>query len=313
MDGSHYDSPTRSTTCWRYYLATIISTLRRILDSMRLHYLFLLLFSSTSVLAQESETHFLYFAKDSHRLSSRQTSELDAWLKTLPDTIKKLEVIGHADFLGTAEYNLKLSERRANSVLVHIETSESVRYQISLVSAVGEENSINNGSVEGIPTDRKVEVIATVYATKASYKLDENDASQVSTSTGLLETAEVGQSIVFSNLNFFPGRHYLIPEALPSLEKLAQTLKDNPSINIEIQGHICCQLDSTDGYDQNTHTYTLSVNRAQYIYDQLVLTGIGADRLSYRGFAGTKPLIFPESTDEDRQRNRRVEITVTKK
>jgi len=42
----------------------------------------------------------------------------------------------------------------------------------------------------------------------------------------------------------------------------------------------------------------------------LVKNGIESNRLSYRGFARTRPLADPELTEEDRQKNRRVEIRV---
>ncbi|MCB9192363.1 MAG: OmpA family protein [Flavobacteriales bacterium] len=259
--------------------------------------------------AQESRTHTVFFEYDKFDVNTSESSKLTTWLNTLPDSLAKLEICGYTDFIGWENYNLSLSEKRANNVVAFIENEGILRYKMSLLSFVGEKESVPNESVDGTPKDRKVVVTATFYPKSAELNPVRKDVSE---ETDLLASAEVGQSIVFSNLNFFPGRHFLIPQALPNLERLAETLKKNPNLEIEIQGHICCKLDSLDGFDQNTHTYELSVNRAKYIHDQLILNGV-TNKMTFRGFAGKRPLIFPEVTDEDRQRNRRVEIKVTKK
>jgi outer membrane protein OmpA-like peptidoglycan-associated protein len=90
-------------------------------------------------------------------------------------------------------------------------------------------------------------------------------------------------------------------------------MQKNPTLEIEIRGHICCKLHSEDGMDIDTRTYSLSLNRAKHIRDQLVEAGISTERMKYIGFAGTKPLIEPELTADDRNRNRRVEIKILKK
>lgn len=288
---------------------------------MRLLSLSFLLFTSLLSLGQEpdSQVHSVYFELDQHEIQSQESNKLIAWLETLPDSVKKLEIIGYADFLGSSDYNDKLSAKRAAGVMKLIEKSESMRYRMSLVSSVGEDESSDNGSSNGVPSNRVVKVIVWPYPAKQASEPAkeveevERERPQESIAAELLETAEVGQSIVFGNLNFFPGRHFLVPQALPELEELIESLKRNANIEIEIIGHICCKLDSIDGLDVNTRTYTLSANRAKYIHDQLVLAGISASRLSHRGLAGSRPLVVPEITDKDRARNRRVEIKVTAK
>jgi outer membrane protein OmpA-like peptidoglycan-associated protein len=89
-------------------------------------------------------------------------------------------------------------------------------------------------------------------------------------------------------------------------------LEQNPSIHIEIQGHICCQKRG-DGMDNHTGINNLSVARAKYIYDYLIENGIDEERLAYQGFGADKKL-FPEERNPYQQRqNRRVEILITKK
>lgn len=278
----------------------------------------LFLVTISSVLFAQDTSHTVYFELDESTISIKEGEKLNNWLSQFEDTLKRIEVIGYTDFLASDDYNLKLSQRRAESVLAKIEADPRLIYRMSLVSAKGEEFSNSNGSVAGIPSDRKVEIIVHRQEinsdTLPRINTPELKAeSAPKTEYDLLETASVGQTIVLKNLNFFPGRHFLIPQALPELERLTQILLRNPSMEIEIQGHICCKLDSIDAMDVNTRTYSLSQNRAEYVYDQLVLSGVDSSRMKYRGFAGSRPLYNPELTAEHRNKNRRVEIKILKK
>jgi flagellar motor protein MotB len=52
----------------------------------------------------------------------------------------------------------------------------------------------------------------------------------------------------------------------------------------------------------------VSEKRAKAVYDYLTKNEIDSSRLNFKGFSNTIPLIYPEITDEDSQRNRRVDI-----
>lgn len=54
----------------------------------------------------------------------------------------------------------------------------------------------------------------------------------------------------------------------------------------------------------------LSEQRAQAVREQLIRRGIDPQRLTAQGYGGTKP-IAENKTGEGRQRNRRVEFTIT--
>ena len=121
-----------------------------------------------------------------------------------------------------------------------------------------------------------------------------------------------GDEVIMDGLNFYPGSHRTLPEAKPILRKLLQTLQANPTLMIEIQGHVCCaSKPNEDGLDDETGDFKLSWNRAQYVRDYLIQNGIAQERISYRGFAMTRPLVYPEKTIQDQIKNRRVEILVT--
>lgn len=265
---------------------------------------------------QDAEKHTVYFDLGDAHLNSESLEKLISWFETLPDSILKIEIIGYADFVGSNKDNLDLSKLRAEQIVEQIELQNHFSYKMVLFDFDGEKHSIPTNSKSGSPIDRKVEIAAYRYP-KKEIEIESNSDSQeliVSNSqAGLLTKTNVGETLVLDNLNFIPGQHFLMPEAVSELQALIEVLEKNPTLEIEIQGHICCQLTERDGYDVKTKTYDLSINRAKYINDQLVLAGISQERLTFKGFAGTQPLVFPEKTELDRAKNRRVELKVLKK
>jgi flagellar motor protein MotB len=116
---------------------------------------------------------------------------------------------------------------------------------------------------------------------------------------------------VLKQLSFAGGRHVLLPESVSVLEDLCSILKEHPSMKIEIQGHVCCTSIEPDGFDVDTHTNNLSVNRAKSVFHYLsVECGIDASRLSYKGFGGSQKITLDESTEALQQINRRVEVKI---
>ncbi|MCW5910238.1 MAG: OmpA family protein [Cyclobacteriaceae bacterium] len=116
---------------------------------------------------------------------------------------------------------------------------------------------------------------------------------------------EEGESILLNNVFFEQGRPILKPQSFPELDRLAQILEENPSIKIEIQGH-------TDNVGNRLALQELSENRVMAVREYLIGKGIKKDRITGKGFGPNRP-IAPNDTEENRQRNRRVEFQITKK
>lgn len=268
---------------------------------------------------QKRVSHSVQFELDKFEIAATEKEKLTAWLLQMQDTVSRIEVVGYCDYLGSEEHNMTLSKQRANAVMAFIEQTNNFTFRSSLVSAVGESFSTPSLTTKGKPADRKVEITAIfkkkpkLVSVASTVLKNTPKKPTTSTKSDLLVNAQEGQTVVLSNLNFFPGRHYLVPSAMPELERLIEIMKQNPTLVIEVQGHICCKLDSIDGLDVDTKTYSLSANRAQYIAQQLALAGVEKERIKHRGFAGSRPLVKPELTEQDRQKNRRVEIKILKK
>jgi len=128
-----------------------------------------------------------------------------------------------------------------------------------------------------------------------------------------LDSVREGETLRLKNINFYGGRHLFLPQSMPALNELLQIMKDHPSLVIEIQGHICCLWGERDGMDFDTNEPYLSRNRARAVYEYLAAGGIDRKRMSYVGFAGKKPFVYPERSEADKTLNRRVEIRIVKK
>jgi outer membrane protein OmpA-like peptidoglycan-associated protein len=244
----------------------------------------------------------LYYDLGIYELTTEQQNFLQSRIDSLnPDQEYKVQVKGSADYLGTPESNQILSENRAKAVFDYIATNadsliiENEFLGLGEIAFEGDETQ-NRG---GVQEDRKVTVYFRFHGNKIKTKLG---------------TFEVGQNLVLQNLNFQPGRHVLIKESIPTLKALLKVLEDNPSLEIEIEGHICCHSNpkEKDGFDMDTREYKLSENRAKNIHNYLIRQGIAKERLSYKGFAFNRPLYYPERTLEHQNKNRRVEVKVIK-
>jgi len=122
---------------------------------------------------------------------------------------------------------------------------------------------------------------------------------------------KVGQNVVFENILFYGNSAQILPESKPALEGIATTMKRNPSLHIEIQGHVNCPTTWSDCDHMEEHNMQLSINRAKAVYDYLDDAEIDTQRMTFKGYGATK-MVYPDARSEDKmEKNRRVEILVT--
>ncbi|NVN95399.1 MAG: OmpA family protein [Bacteroidetes bacterium] len=262
----------------------------------------------SKALAVNADTLRLYYNINVKSLSNLQLTQLDSFLLCHhSQEILNIKIIAYADFLANAEYNKTLSQHRADNVKQYLFTND-ISSKIIQCIGMGELPPELYKQPQGIKENRRVEIILN-YNTRDIRK--HNSAEK--TTTVEISKAKNGEHIIMKNFNFLPARHYLTAVSQPELEVLLNTLVENPNLEIEIQGHICCEYKGNDGFDKDTYTNNLSVNRAKYIYDYLIKNGISSDRLQYKGLGSSKPLIYPENSIDDEDKNRRVEIVIVKK
>lgn len=116
-----------------------------------------------------------------------------------------------------------------------------------------------------------------------------------------------GVAVNFQGKVLFAFSSYeLTEEAKARLKKIAEMLKElikkHPGIEFRIEGH-------SDSIGRADRKQLFSDRRAQAVANFLIQEGVDASRISFRGFADTRP-IAPNDTAEGRERNRRVEIII---
>lgn len=103
---------------------------------------------------------------------------------------------------------------------------------------------------------------------------------------------------------FDSGQADLKNGVLPKLEQIAVFIQKHPNIAVEIQGHTDNRPIANRRYPSN---WELSADRATQVAKSLVRLGVNPAIISTRGFGEYKPL-YPNGTDSDRMKNRRVEL-----
>lgn len=115
------------------------------------------------------------------------------------------------------------------------------------------------------------------------------------------EEQEVIQA-AFDNLEFATGKAIIRTTSYPSLDALAELLKNKKDYNLLIEGH-------TDNVGTRTNNLTLSKNRANAVKTYLMKKGVSEKKLKTLWYGPDKP-IADNKTDDGRQKNRRVEMTI---
>ncbi|MDY0041106.1 MAG: OmpA family protein [Desulforhabdus sp.] len=114
--------------------------------------------------------------------------------------------------------------------------------------------------------------------------------------------------IVLRGIHFDFDKSNIKSEWVPVLEEAVAILKDNPQINIVIEGHT--DAIGTDAYNQG-----LSERRARSVYNFFRQSGIASGRMQTVGYGESNPIApntNPDGSDnpEGRALNRRVELKV---
>lgn len=285
-------------------------------SSMRLLLIPILLLSFHCSAHQKSDTVKIYFDLAVPTLNSAAMRQLDslAYHNILPPN-KRYGIIGYADYLGSDSSNITLSQNRANNVQQYLLGLGVKQDSIAIVTGKGEVARDIAGD-DGYPEDRRVDIILGGFKKPAPVAKPVTKVVPAPTSVNRIDISKVqkNQTINLDNIFFHPGSHKIKDESVTALFNLYLTMTDNPTLKINIEGHICCLTNTThDGYDYDAQEYRLSENRAKAVYDYLLKKGIDKSRMDYEGFGISKPLRWPERSLADENMNRRVEIRIIEK
>ena len=120
------------------------------------------------------------------------------------------------------------------------------------------------------------------------------NAKQEFTSDTAEEDAEYGvdfilasmtKPVVIENIFYDFDKATLRPESKTALDEMAQLLRDNPNVTIEMASH-------TDRKGSDKYNLDLSQRRAKSVIDYLIEAGISADRLQHQGYGESRPKVI---------------------
>ena len=109
-------------------------------------------------------------------------------------------------------------------------------------------------------------------------------------------------AIILNNITFATNSADLNSESFIELDRVVELLITNPRITIEISAH-------TDDVGSLAYNMLLSDRRAQSVMNYLLENSVESQRLIAKGYGPKKPMV-PNSSEENRAFNRRVEFKI---
>jgi len=105
---------------------------------------------------------------------------------------------------------------------------------------------------------------------------------------------------ILQQIHFETNKAVIRPESFPIVDAVADVMKQNSKLRIEVQGH-------TDNRGNKKLNQDLSDRRAAAVRTALVARGIDPDRLRSKGYGMDRPIV-PNDTEQNRALNRRVQF-----
>lgn len=112
---------------------------------------------ANNTIPENAKLAVIYFGFDKFNVEADQRGKLDAIIDVVKRGGENIYIVGYSDYFGTEEYNLALSDKRAQSVknyLKNLGADDSAQIQ-----ALGEAYAVQNGTKTEVAEDRKVIVV----------------------------------------------------------------------------------------------------------------------------------------------------------
>lgn len=254
--------------------------------------LILIIFNSIFVFSQERIEVFFDF--NQYNLTTEARSKFNTWIAN-NDNIEVSKIYGFCDWVGSNQFNDTLSLKRISTVFNYLKEHQiAIKPDYQLIG-FGENFEQSKNQSE----NRKVIIIYE----RINPVPPEVNIKKEPTLSEAVKNAKPDDKIKLQNINFLNNSARIVPKSKPVLYELLCVLQENLNLKIEIQGHICCQLE----HDVNG----ISTARARAIYNYLVQNKISRKRLQYKGYGVLNPIYkIPENNEFEENENRRVEILI---
>ncbi|MGA9795688.1 MAG: OmpA family protein [Rhizomicrobium sp.] len=225
---------------------------------------------------------------DYFKLSDCSTRDFDSITLNLPGGPKTLA--GH--FL---DLNYSLTDKKQDPSELYVQKN-----YVNALEKIG-------AKLVSDPTDDSQAILTqTTPQGELWYIYKHESGNEESTNSYSLTALQVGGpppktcKIEVYGVNFDFNKSTIKPESEPVLTQVLALFTADPTYKAEVGGH-------TDNVGGSAYNMKLSGERADAVKAWLIAHGVAASRLTSRGYGYTVPLV-PNTTDENRAKNRRVEL-----
>ncbi|MBK7240137.1 MAG: carboxypeptidase regulatory-like domain-containing protein [Flavobacteriales bacterium] len=155
-------------------------------------------------------------------------------------------------------------------------------------------------------SDYRIRVGKEGYFKQSGALSTKGKSSQVFKKDFALVKLAVNAVIRLDNIFYDLAKWNIRPDAAIELDKLVETLKENPTVKIELSAHTDCR-------GKDAYNLSLSEKRAKSAVDYILKKGIPKESITSKGYGETMPsenCDCTKCTEDEHQRNRRTEFKV---
>jgi OmpA-OmpF porin, OOP family len=213
-----------------------------------------------------------------------EVARVGDFMKKYPTTTAVIE--GYADEVGSDDYNIQLSQRRAESVVKSLEDTFGIDPSRLSAKGYGKTRPIaDNASDAGKQKNRRIDAIIDCAI----------DVKEL--------TAPPERLCMTLKVEFATDSAVIQARYNDEVNKVGEYMKKYPTTTAVIEGH----TDNIGGSELNMR---LSQKRAESVVTYLVENfGIERSRLSAKGYGSTRRIAY-NNTPEGRQKNRRINAVI---
>ena len=160
----------------------------------------------------------------------------------------------------------------------------------------GTKENISSSEVNAGKTQTSIETGAAVIKSSSEENISDASSESKAAQSGILSTPT-------GEVYFFKKGSFYVNITEPRLNKILSELRSNLSIKLLLTGH-------ADTYGSSELNLNLSVARAEAVKAFFISEGVSGNRIEIEGKGEMDPK-FPNDTEENRAKNRRVEYKLT--
>lgn len=213
-----------------------------------------------------------------------EVAKVGDFMKKYPTTTAVIE--GYTDEVGSDDYNMRLSQQRAESVVKSLVENFGIDPSRLSATGYGKTRPITDNSTDaGRQKNRRINAVIDCAL----------DAKELASPPDRL--------CMTLNVEFATESAEIKPRYYSEVNKVGDYMQKYPTTTAVIEGH-------TDNVGGHEHNMKLSRQRAENVVNYLVEKfGIEHSRLSAKGYGSTRRIAY-NNTPEGRQKNRRINAVI---